>query len=294
MVSVTIALTRYKEPDWLLNLTLEAIARQAEVRASVQVLDQSLHQETKEYCSSLSSERIRFEYHVIPSKGCSYARNFAISLCQTDILLWTDPDVVLASDWACSLSQTLVDQKCAVVGGKIIPRWHGIPRWYMRTNVMTDQYSLIDLGQDETETDRIIGGSLGINIRQMGQEACFDENLGRRNGTLLGGVDAEFCERAVQNGFEVYYTGRTVAEHQILRTKMNLFWTARKFYYGGFSRSIRGGRPSAMNKKRETADYVVLGMFAPFYAAGFLMGLLKKKKQAVKFCIEDKRSREPL
>jgi glucosyl-dolichyl phosphate glucuronosyltransferase len=292
-ILITIALTRYKEPDWLLNLTLESIARQGEVRAKVHVLDQSFHQETKDFCKSLCSESIVFEYHVILSKGCSYARNVAISLCQTDILLWTDPDVVLASDWAYCLSQTLVNKKCAIVGGKIIPRWHGIPRWYMRTNVMTDQYSLIDLGQDEKETDRIIGGSLGINIRQLGQEACFDENLGRRNGTLLGGVDAEFCERAVQHGFKVYYTGRTVAEHQILRAKMSLLWTARKFYYGGFSRSMRGGRPSAMNKKRETADYIVLGMFAPFYAAGFSMGLLKKRKQAVKFSIEDERSREP-
>lgn len=279
MIFITIALTRYNEPDSLLNLALDSLAGQEDVCATVHVLDQSFHQETKDHCGNLCSERINFEYHVIPSRGCSSARNYAIRLCQTEILLWTDPDVVLASDWACCLSQTLVNKKCAIVGGKIIPRWHGTPRWYMRTNVMTDQYSLIDLGPGEKEADRIIGGSLGINIRQMGQEAWFHEELGRRNGTLLGGIDSEFCERAVQNGLKVYYTGRTVAEHQILEIKMNLHWIARKFYYSGLSRSIRGGRPSAMNKKREPADYVVLGMFAPFYGAGFLMGLLKRKKR---------------
>jgi len=26
----------------------------------------------------------------------------------------------------------------------------------------------------------------------MGKQAYFDENLGRKNGTLLGGVDSEF------------------------------------------------------------------------------------------------------
>lgn len=277
MIFITIALTRYKEPDWLLNLTLESIARQGEVRAKVYVLDQFFHQETKDFCKSLCSESIVFEYQVIPCQGCAYARNYAIRLCQTDILLWTDPDVVLSPDWAYCLSQALVNKKCALVGGKIVPLWHRMPRWYMKSNIMTDQYSLIDIGEGEKETDRIIGGSMGINIKQMGQEASFDENLGRKNGTLLGGVDAEFCERAIQKGFKVYYTGQPVAHHQILESRMNLIWITRKFYYCGFSRAIRGGRPSAMNKKREAVDYFVLGVFAFFYITGFLIGLMNKR-----------------
>jgi len=278
MIFITIALTRCQEPDWLLNHTLESIAGQREVNAKIYVLDQSFHQETKDFCKSLCSVSIVFDYRVIPSQGCAYARNVATRLCRTDILLWTDPDIVLASDWAYYLSQTLVNKKCAIVGGKIIPRWHRVPRWYMKSNIMTDQYSLIDLGPGEKETDRVIGGSMGIHIKQMGPEAYFDENLGRKNGTLLGGVDAEFCERAIQKGFKVYYTGRTVAKHQILESRMNFIWISRKFYYSGFSRAIRGGRPSAMNKKRETVDYIVLGVFAPFYITGLLTGSLKMRK----------------
>jgi len=278
MILLTIALTRYNEPDWLLNLTLESLARQRDVTAKVLVLDQSFQKETKDFCDRLCSENIEFDYQVIASKGLSYARNVAISLCQTDILLLTDPDMLLASDWAYCLSRTLMDKNCAIAGSKIIPRWHKIPRWYMKSNLMTDQYSLIDFGQGEKETSRIIGGSMGINIKQIGQQAYFNENLGRKNGTLLGGVDAEFCERSIQKGFKVYYTGRTVAQHQILESRMNVFWISRKFYYSGFSRAMRGGRPSAMNKKRGPADYIVLGVFAPFYIIGLLIGLLKKRK----------------
>ena len=279
MISLTIALTRFNEPDLLLNLTLESLARQEKVRATILVLDQSFHQETKDHCSILCSDHILFEYQVIPARGCSVARNYAISLCRTDILLWTDPDMLLASDWASCLAQTLLDKQCAVVGGRIAPRWHGTPSWYMNSNVMTDQYSLLDLGPGEHEAGRIVGGSLGINIRQLGKESFFDENLGRKDGTLLGGVDAEFCERAIQKGLKVYYTGRTVAHHQILESRMRLPWIARKFYYSGYSRALRGGRPSAMNKKRDMADYIVLGAFAPFYATGYLTGMLKKEKR---------------
>jgi GT2 family glycosyltransferase len=142
---------------------------------------------------------------------------------------------------------------------------------------MTDQYSLIDYGPNEKEIDRVIGGSLGINTRQMGKEAYFDKNLGRRNGKLLGGIDSEFCERAIKKGFKVYYCGCTIAQHQILESRMTLSWSINKFYYSGYSRAIRGGRPSSMNKKREIVDCLVLGLFAIFYITGLFVGSLNRQ-----------------
>jgi GT2 family glycosyltransferase len=224
----------------------------------------------------LSSENIIFEYHIIPARGCAHARNIALRLCSTDILLWTDPDVLLAPDWACTLSRTLLNRGCAIVGGKILPRWVVSPRWYMKSNIMADHYSLIDLGPEDRETDRIIGGSMGINVGLLGREVFFDERLGRKDGTLLGGVDAEFCERALKKGFKIYYAGATTARHQIPESRMKLSWILNKFFYSGISRSLRGGRPSPMNKKREMADYVVLCFFVPLYLAGFLTGIMKK------------------
>lgn len=193
------------------------------------------------------------------------------------MLLWTDPDIVMAPDWAQTLGEALLEKDLALVGGKILPRWHGKPRWYMKTNVMADHYSLIDLGPEDRQTDRIIGGSMGIHVRLLREKAFFDENLGRKEGTLLGGVDTEFCQRIIQNGFNVYYIGRSTALHQITKDRMELKWIIRKFYYGGISRALRGGWPEAMNKTRTLADYMVLGAFAPFYLLGLIKG--KKKKQ---------------
>jgi GT2 family glycosyltransferase len=276
LISVTIALTRYNECDELLQQCLESIAAQKGVRARVLVLDQKEHSGTMNLCEILSSENIIFEYHVIPARGCAHSRNIALRLCSTDILLWTDPDVLLAPDWAETLGSALRERNLTVVGGKILPHWYKSPSWYMKTNVMTDHYSLIDLGPDDRETERIIGGSMGINVGLLGREVFFDERLGRKDGTLLGGVDAEFCQRVMRKGFTVFYVGRAAAFHQIPEFRMKLSWIARKFYYGGMSRGMRGGWPKAMNKKREMTDYIVLGAFAPFYLFGLLKG--KKKK----------------
>lgn len=161
MINITIALTRYQEPDELVRKCLLSIAAQKNVQVRVCFLDQSFHQQTKNVCEKLSSEKIIFEYHLIPAQGCAYARNIAIGLCQTDTLLWTDPDMVHSPDWGWNLACALRDHASEIVGGKILPLWHTRPRWYMTTNVMADHYSLIDLGEDTRITDRIIGGSMG-------------------------------------------------------------------------------------------------------------------------------------
>jgi GT2 family glycosyltransferase len=241
------------------------------------VLDQKECLEIRSLCAALSSADIAFEYNVIPAQGCAHARNIALRLCPTDVLLWTDPDILMAPDWAQKLAEALTARKLAVGGGKILPRWHGSPRWYMKTHVMADHYSLIDLGPEDRQTDRIIGGSMGIHVGLLRGKAFFDENLGRKEGTLLGGVDTEFCQRVIKNGFNVYYIGSATAQHQILKDRMTLKWIIRKFYYGGVSRALRGGWPEAMNKTRTLADYIVLGAFAPFYLLGLIKG--KKKKR---------------
>ena len=277
MICITIALTRYNEPDELLKQCLESIASQKGVQALVIVLDQKTCLETHEFCKIISSVNIVFEYHDISACGCAHARNIAIHLCKTDILLWTDPDIILPSDWAYQFYHALSDENCDIIGGKIIPHWHRPPRWYMKTNIMMDQYSLLDLGDNIKEADRIIGGNMGINIKRLGEQAFFEEKLGRQKGTLLGGVDSEFCERAMQEGFKVCYANQVVAQHHISESRMRLNWIAKKFFYSGLSRGFRGGRPEAINKKREITDYIVLIAFAPFYLIGLLKGKTKKQ-----------------
>jgi GT2 family glycosyltransferase len=277
--SLTIALTRYQEPNNLFHSALESIAQQEKVRAEVLVLDQSHNRLTEIFCKEMSSPNISFLSQVIPARGCAYARNIAVKMCKTDILLWTDPDILLPPDWAYHFARLLSDNRCDIIGGKIIPRWQKTPRWYMKTNIMMDQYSLLDLGNDIVETSRIIGGSMGLNIKKLGKQAFFDENLGRQKGTLLGGVDSEFCERATQQGCRVCYTGKVAASHFIPASKMRLDWIARKFFYSGLSRRLRGGRISPINKqKRLMKDYCVLAAFAPLYMAGFFSGLVRKRE----------------
>jgi len=278
MTSLTIALTRYKEPNAILWACLAALSRQTGVKGRVILMDQMDCRETRARCEFLSGESITFDYRVVAVTGCSEARNLAVGLCETEILLWTDPDILAAPDWARILSNVLMANQADIAGGKILPLWHAKPRWYVTTRVMADHYSLMDLGDDTRPVDRLIGGSLGMHIRRLGDQARFDPRLGRQGGTLLGGIDAEFCERALANGFRVNYVGRAVVHHQIPPERTTLSWMARKFYYGGLSRGLRGGRPRPMNQARTLSDYIVLTSFAPLYLAGLWSAKRRERK----------------
>jgi len=269
-VSLTIALTRYKEPNTLLWDCMASLSTQTDVKARVILLDQMDCRETRVLCDALSGKSMTFDYRVVSVTGCSEARNLAVGLCETEILLWTDPDILAAPDWARILSDVLMANQADIVGGRILPRWHSPPRWYVTTRVMADHYSLMDLGGETRPVDRVIGGSLGMHLGRLGDHARFDLRLGRQSGTLLGGTDAEFCERAMARGFRVCYVGRAVVHHQIPPERVTLKWIARKFYYGGLSRGLRGGRPRPMTKTNKASDYAILTCFAPWYLAGLV------------------------
>jgi cellulose synthase/poly-beta-1,6-N-acetylglucosamine synthase-like glycosyltransferase len=89
------------------------------VRARVFVLDKNECSDIPNLRVVLSSGNITFEYNHIPARGCAHAKNMALRLCSKDILLWIDPNVLLAQDWAVTLVSVLREQNLAVVGGQI-------------------------------------------------------------------------------------------------------------------------------------------------------------------------------
>jgi GT2 family glycosyltransferase len=125
--SITITLTRYREPDWLLNATLESLSRQRHIDADVLFLDQSHDPRAERYCRELSTDSIRFKRIEIPDTGLSHARNCGIERCETAILLFIDPDAVAEPDWGAELAGTLSRSNVAIAGGRIVPRWHKRP-----------------------------------------------------------------------------------------------------------------------------------------------------------------------
>jgi hypothetical protein len=276
--AISITLTRYAEPNWLLFQTLDSLALQQDIQAIVLMLDQQECKETAEYCSKLTTSKIEFKYVSIPAKSLSFARNEAIRMCTTYLLLYIDTDAIADPYWAKHLSSILIQNNVGIGGGKIIPKWHKPPSFIQKSQTILDQYSMLDLGDSEIDVHRIVGANFGLNINRLGNIAIFDENLGRRDGKLYSGEETKLCADATAMGLIIRYTGSAVVEHQVLPERIKFRWIATRMYYQGLSSAKRGGPPAPSNKGKYTVwDYLALSMLAPFYLYGFYKG-----KQAAK------------
>lgn len=271
---ITITLTRYKEPNWLIHETLDSLSRQKNVSAEVLFLDQFYNKETEDYCRSLTNEHVAFTYVTIPAKSLSFARNHAIKVCKTNLLLFIDSDAIADEAWAEQLATTLLGENIAVAGGKIVPKWHKTPLLITKSSVVMEQYSLLDQGKDAIETNKVVGANFGLSLQRLGDIAYFDEKLGRREGVLLGGEETDLCDRARASGLQVYYNGKAVVQHQILPERVSYKWIFNRIYYAGMSRALRGGVPNPTHSSRSLWNSIILPIIIIPYAAGYLRAKL--------------------
>ena len=280
MKKISITLTRYNEQNELVAPCIKMLSKQKNIKAVVYFLDQKNDKDMMNLCKKLSNSNVKILYRNIPAKSLSYARNEGIRLCRTDVLLFIDCDAIPKINWAYELSKTFdVDKKIAIVGGKSVPKWLKKPRWYNKSNIAMEVYSLIDLSNKTIPTNKIVGVNFGLKKSLLGKEACFDENLGRRPGSLLGGEESDLCRRTLSKKLKVFYTPDAVVEHQIQLDRMSLYWLMRRFYYGGLGKAIMGGKPQTYCKKRNVYDKVLLPIIAVPYILGYNQGRKLKNEK---------------
>jgi len=199
-------------------------------------------------------------------------------MCQTVLLLYIDTDAVADPNWAYELFVAMRQNKAAIAGGKIIPKWHKKPGLLQRSQVVLDQYSMLDLGDDTINVKKVIGANFAINKAKLAKLAYFDEGLGRQNGKLLGGEETKLCTDAREKGLSVIYVGKAAVYHQVMPERVNFKWISKRMYYGGYSRALRGGKPEPSNGGGLAGwDYVALIFLLPFYASGFIRAKMDNK-----------------
>ncbi len=271
---ITISLTRFQEPDWLVWATLESLASQESVKAIVLYLEQSKDSGIESRISDLSGPNVRFVFERIPEISHSFARNYAIDHAAADVILFIDSDAIADPMWAANLSRALLAGDAAVSGGRILPKWHETPLAICRSRLVLEQYSLLDLGEESRLVPKIVGAGFGINRKLLGDAAYFAAHLGRRKGTLLGGEETDLCARASALGHRITYDGRALIHHQILPERIRYVWILRRFYYAGVGRAKRGGKPEPNHGSLTPWDLVVLPLVLPFYLLGYVSSLV--------------------
>lgn len=267
--AVTMTLTRYREPDWLVCETLESLARQREISGDVLFFDQNYDADFAETVEAHSSTAITFKCIPCEEKSLSYARNKALATARHDIVLFIDCDAIADPGWAKHLTDALEGEEISIAGARILPLWRGRPPVLAKANVVLDQYSILDWGEEVKVASRVVGAGFGLNMRRFRDEIYFDEMLGRREGKLFGGEETDLCARLEKAGGRIVYCGKAVVQHQILSERLTVAWVLRRLYYAGLGRAQRGGAP-APSRAPGFWDWALLPVILPPYAAGYL------------------------
>lgn len=267
--SVTIALTRYKEPDALVTQAIANACSQEGVTGEVLFIEQNPQGGVSE--EQFTGQNLQFRMISRKLGGLSYARNLAMDEASCQLVLFLDADAMAAPDWAKRLADALNEDECAVAGSRILPRWPGHSPFWARANVLADQYSLLDLGPSAFPYPRVVGAAFGVDKAKLPADMRFDTNLGRRDGKLFGGEESDFCRRVRELGGGITYVGSATVEHAIPSERVRLSWILRRMVYAGQGRSVAGGSPSP-SRQPSIVDWILAPAFIPPYVLGWLWG----------------------
>jgi glycosyltransferase involved in cell wall biosynthesis len=174
-------------------------------------------------------------------QGRSPALNAGIRLAQGEIVVTTDDDVRVESDWLDRAREGLDRLGADYVGGRVLPIWggprppwlpdHGGKHWAV--------IALLDYGPDPLE----FGARVPLGVNMAFRRAAFDRaglldpNTGRKAGTLLGQEVREWCIRARAAGLRGFYVPDMVVQHIIPASRLNKAYFRRWFYWRGISRA---------------------------------------------------------
>ncbi len=183
---------------------------------------------------------LRYVFEDVP--GRSAALNTAIAQATGEIVLTTDDDVRVETDWLEQAGAALERLGCDYIGGRVTPIWGGPrPSWLPdRGGRLWAVIALLDYGSEPLEfTSRMpLGVNMAFRREVFARVGGWDPRVGRKAGTLLGQEVREWCIRARAAGVRGFYAPNLTLQHIIPGSRLNRAYFRRWFYWRGISRAL--------------------------------------------------------
>lgn len=162
-------------------------------------------------------------------QGQSYARNTGILAATGEIIVFTDDDVTVDSNWLASTKKAFDKHECRVLGGRIVDTWPcSRPAWYQEDGPFATAKAIVrwDLGENVCKADvGPYGANMAFKREIFTKYGLFRTDLGRVANCLTAGEDIEFIDRLRNGGEEPLYIPDAVVFHPVTdeRTRKGYF-----------------------------------------------------------------------
>jgi GT2 family glycosyltransferase len=175
--------------------------------------------------------------------GAAQARNRGINYAKSEILAFTDDDVIADSNWIAYLIDTYKKTDAIAVGGKILPIWlTGKP-----AHLPEELYWLVGITHESFIADKFIelrnvfGPNMSFKRTVFESVGYFNESLGfaEKGTSYIQGEEPEFGLRMLTKlGKGILYNPKAVIYHKIPPHKLRYATLFKRSFYQGYTKSL--------------------------------------------------------
>lgn len=238
---ISVIMATYRRHE-VLNATLESFSRMdfGGLKWDLWVVDNAGDVETEAVVDRFS-KNLPVRFLIERKRGKNSALNRAIPETRGDLLVFSDDDVLVNSDWLIEISNGVVRwPQHDVFGGRIELAWPDdrAPQWGDSHPFYQSLFGL--LKPEGSEGPRAGGGfipygaNMAVRRRVFDQGYRYDSTVGP-DGTAMYrmGSEAEFVRRLMASGLVPVYLPGAVVRHQIRPEQLTMRWIAQRSFRSG-------------------------------------------------------------
>jgi len=175
--------------------------------------------------------------------SASQARNLGIKSAESDILAFTDDDIIADSEWIAKLIAAYEQTNSLAIGGKVLPIWlSGEPDYFPEElcwliGVIHESF----LSDKVREIRNTFGPNMSFKREVFEKIGYFNESLGfaDRGTSFVQGEEPEFGLRMLHTfGKGIIYDPDVVIYHKVPQSKLKLNILFKRSFYQGYSKAF--------------------------------------------------------
>ena len=231
--TVSIIIPTYNRSDFL-SFTLESCINQTYPKNLYEIIvaDNNSTDNTKAVVEEWKAKsEVPIKYILETRQGAHYARNTSAKLSESDILYFTDDDMIADKNLLKNIVKIFdLDYNIAVVGGKVLPKWEFDPPEWLEKYFKNGALSLIE------KSEKLIIASYDIGIYSCHQAMlrkvlieCGGFNPDIEKDKLIGNGETGLNIKILDAGYNFAYTDEAVSHHIIPKARMTQKYLNHRF-----------------------------------------------------------------
>ncbi len=231
--TVSIIIPTYNRSDFL-SFTLESCINQTYPKDLYEIIvaDNNSTDNTKAVVEEWKAKSgVPIKYVMETRQGAHYARNTSAKLSESEILYFTDDDMIADKNLLMNIVKIFdLDYNIAVVGGKVLPKWEFDPPEWLEKYFKNGALSLIE------KSEKLIIASYDIGIYSCHQAMlrkvlieCGGFNPDIEKDKLIGNGETGLNIKILDAGYNFAYTDEAVSHHIIPKARMTQKYLNHRF-----------------------------------------------------------------